>query len=267
MILSWIGLVLGVCGIIVGQVMEGGHLSSLLQPTAALIVFGGTLGATLLSSTITEFSGAIRSISKVFLRGNHDFAPLIKEIVTIASAARREGILSLERYLKEIKNPFFSHNLRHVIDGYDSAVLTTIMDDRIEKEEEEKLGVAKVWESAGGYAPTIGILGAVLGLIHVMENLSDSSKLGSGIAVAFVATVYGVGMANLVLLPIGSKLKKIGKEESMELRIIAAGLQGIQLGQNPRVIEDRLFNMLGEYTVTDEKGGSGGSTSTEKKAA
>jgi chemotaxis protein MotA len=265
MILSWIGFILGVFGIIIGQVMEGGHLGSLVQPTAALIVFGGTLGSTLLSSTMAEFSGAIRSVPKVFLRGGHNFHPLIKEIVSIASVARREGILSLERYLKDIKSPFFAHNLRHIVDGYDPAVLKEMMEDRIMLEEEEKVAIAKVWEAAGGFSPTIGILGAVLGLIHVMENLSDSSKLGSGIAVAFVATVYGVGAANLILLPIANKLKKIAKEECVELQLIAAGLSGIQNGLNPRIIEDRLNNILGEYTVLDEKGNS--TSAGEKKAA
>ncbi len=266
MILSWIGIILGVAGIIVGQVMEGGKLQSLIQPTAALIVFGGTLGATLLGSTLSEFSGALRALPKIFFSKGHDYSALVKEIVTLASGARREGILSLERQVKLIKNPFFSNNLRHIIDGYDPAVLKDMMEDRISKEEEEKSAIAKVWESAGGFSPTIGILGAVLGLIHVMENLSDSSKLGSGIAVAFVATVYGVGAANLVLLPIANKLKKLGKEEVIELELITSGLLGIQNGLNPRVIEDRLNNILGEYTSGDERG-QAQAAPAEKKAA
>ena len=265
MILSWIGLVIGVAGILVGQLLEGGHIGSLLQSTAALIVFGGTLGATLLSCTVSEFSGAIRSVNKVFLKSNQDFGPLVKEIVNMATIARREGILALERLLPEIKNQFFSSNLRHVIDGYDPMVLREMMDDRLDREEEEKIAVAKVWEAAGGFSPTVGILGAVLGLIHVMENLSDSSKLGSGIAVAFVATVYGVGAANLILLPIANKIKKIAKEEMMEMKLIAAGIVGIQNGLNPRVIEDRLHNLMGEFTTGEEKGG-GAATETKKAA-
>jgi len=267
MMLSWVGFILGLAGIGVGQLLEGGHFSSLMQPTAALIVFGGTLGATLLSSTMAEFSGAIRGLKKVFLKAGHDFNPLIKEIVSVATSARREGILSMERYVKEIKSPFFSSNLRHVVDGYDPAILNEMMDERIGKEEEEKNGVAKVWETAGGFAPTVGILGAVLGLIAVMENLSDSSKLGSGIAVAFVATVYGVGAANLILIPIGNKLKKIGKEEILELEIIKAGVLGIQSGLNPRVIEDRLLNLLGETGAHAESAAGNASTAQEKKAA
>lgn len=270
MILSWIGLILGIAGIVVGQQLEGGHIGSILQSTAALIVFGGTLGATLLASTMSEFSGAIRGLKKVFLQNHHDFTPLIKEIVNIATVARREGILSLEKYVNEIKNPFFANNLRHVVDGYDPAVLKEMMEDRIGKEEEEKMGVAKVWETAGGFAPTVGILGAVLGLIHVMENLNDASKLGGGIAVAFVATVYGVGAANLIMIPIGNKLKKIGHEEILELEIIMAGVLGIQNGLNPRVIEDRMLNIAGHIGHgTEGKGGTaaGGQAGNEKKAA
>ncbi len=270
MILSWIGIVLGVGGILLGQVLEGGgkieSLASLVQPTAALIVFGGTLGATLLSSTLSEFSQALRAIPKIFLSKGHNFDPLIKEIVTMASQARREGILALERSVGTIKNPFFSHNLRHVIDGYDPTVLKEMVEDRIGKEEEEKTAVAKVFETAGGFSPTVGIIGAVLGLIHVMENLKDSSKLGAGIAVAFVATVYGVGAANLVLLPIANKLKKLAKEDIIEMELIASGLLGIQNGLNPRVIEDRLANIICEYT-SEDGGGKGGGAEGEKKAA
>lgn len=246
MIITWLGLLLGVGAILVGQMLEGGHLTQLIQPTAALIVFGGTLGATMLSSTVEEFSQSIRVMSKVMF-GNlgHNFDPLVKQILEMASVARKEGILGLEGKLAQIKNPFLGSNLRHVVDGYDPTVVKDLMEDRIGKESDEKLAVAKVWEVAGGFSPTIGIIGAVLGLIHVMANLSDSSKLGEGIAVAFVATVYGVGAANLVLLPIANKLKKIAHHEMIELELIYTGILGIQSGLNPRVIEDRLYNIIG----------------------
>jgi len=262
MINSWMGIILGIGGIILGQLLEGGEMKQLLQPTAALIVFGGTLGATMLSTSMGDFSMAIRYLPKVFLGGNHDLTPMVKEIVSIATVARREGILALERFVNEIKNPFFSNNLRHIIDGYDATVMEHMMEERIAKEEEQRAGIAKVWETAGGFSPTIGIIGAVLGLIHVMANLSDSSKLGSGIAVAFVATVYGVGAANLFLLPVGNKLKKIGKEEMVEMELIYTGLVGMQNGLNPRVIEDRLMNLLGQYSTGGPEGGA-----AEKKAA
>ena len=157
----------------------------------------------------------------------------MKQIVSLAVVARREGILALERMLPEIKNHFLSSSLRHLIDGYDPNVLREMMEDRMSKAEEEKMAIAKVWETAGGFSPTIGIIGAVLGLIHVMANLSDSSKLGGGIAVAFVATVYGVGAANLVLLPMGNKLKKIGKDEIVEYELIYTGVMGDPGGIEP----------------------------------
>jgi chemotaxis protein MotA len=262
MILSWIGILLGIGGIILGNALEGGHISSLLQSTAAMIVFGGTVGATMLSCTLDEFTAALKAVAKIFTAKDADFTPLVQEIISIASAARKEGILALEKHVNEIKDPFFSGNLRHVVDGYDPALLKNMMETRIYHVEEEKTAVAKVWETAGGYAPTIGILGAVLGLIHVMSNLSDPSKLGAGIAVAFVATVYGVGGANLIFLPFATKLKKIFKAEVMSMYIVAEGIASIQAGLNPRVIEDRLANLVGHYHSEENKGGG-----AEKKAA
>jgi chemotaxis protein MotA len=241
-----------------GNAIEGGELKSLVQPTAAMIVFGGTLGATLLSSTLGEVIGAMSSIKKLFLGKDPDLDSLVKEIINTATAIRKDGILSMEKSIDSIKNPFFAGHLRHIVDGYDPNVLKEIMEDTIMHTEEEKLAIGKVWETAGGFSPTVGILGAVLGLIHVMSNLSDSSKLGSGIAVAFVATVYGVGSANLLFLPMANKLKKITKAEMMEMQVIYYGLLGIQGGLNPRVIEDRLHNMVGEH---------GGDKEGEKHAA
>jgi chemotaxis protein MotA len=140
-----------------------------------------------------------------------------------------------------------------LVDGYDPEVIKEMMEERVAKETEEKTAVAKVWETAGGFSPTVGIIGAVLGLIHVMSNLSDSSKLGAGIAVAFVATVYGVGSANLLFLPIANKLKKIGQDEIMEMEIIYAAITGIQGGLNPRVIEEKLANIVGIEGGHEEK--------------
>ncbi len=261
MILSWIGLILGVGGILVGNAIEGGHLSALIQPTAAMIVFGGTIGATMLSCSLGDFTQALKCTTKVFFGKDEDLGPLVSEIIATASAARKEGLLALEKQVSAIKDPFFSSNLRHVVDGYDPVILKSMMETRIYHEEEEKMAIAKVWETAGGYAPTIGILGAVLGLIHVMSNLSDPSKLGSGIAVAFVATVYGVGGANLILLPIGTKLKKIGKGEVLRMYVICEGVTSIQAGLNPRVIEDRLANIVGHNTSSSL------AAAPEKKAA
>lgn len=261
MITSWVGLIMGFGFVILGQFLESGSLVQLLQPTAAMIVFGGTLGATILSCTLKEFSEAIRAIPRAFLQKDHDLHHLVKEIASIAAIARREGVLALDKSVGDIKNPFFQANLRHLVDGYDPTVLKEMMEERIGHDEEEKGGIAKVWEVAGGFSPTIGIIGAVLGLIKVMSNLSDSSKLGAGIAVAFVATVYGVSSANLFFLPLANKMKKMAHHEIVEMNLIYTGIVGIQAGLNPRVIEERLVNLLGEDGVAE------GGGAAEKKAA
>lgn len=263
MMMNWFAVILGLGSILLGNALEGGHIGSLIQVTAAMIVFGGTAGATMLSVTFPEFRGAIAGLKKLFLAKAPDYGALVKEVSGLAASARKEGILSLENQIPKIKNPFLAKNLRHIIDGYDPAVLKNIMEDQIHHTELEKMAIAKVFETAGGFSPTIGIIGAVLGLIHVMANLSDSSKLGAGIAVAFVATVYGVGAANLFLIPMGGKMKKIGQAEMMEMEIIYIALCGIQDGLNPRVIEDRLMNMLGDHGGK----GHGGGAEEAKKAA
>jgi chemotaxis protein MotA len=247
MILNWIGLFMALGAVIGGAILEGLHIQALIQPTAAIIVFGGTIGATLIASGTQEFSAAIRSLTLLFLKGSKDPNILVKEILDLANAARKEGILALEKSVATVKHPFLAKNLRHVVDGYDPNVLKEMMEDRIFRTELEKNAIGKVWETFGGFSPTVGIIGAVLGLIHVMGNLSDSSKLGSGIAVAFVATVYGVGAANLVAIPIGNKLKKVGHDEIHEMELIMVGLCGIQAGLNPRIIEDKMNNVLGDH--------------------
>ncbi len=249
---------MGMAAVFGGAVLEGLHVSALLHPTAAIIVFGGTIGATMLASGMQEFAAALRYVPKIFLKGSPDYATLVKQILDTANLARKEGILALEKSYGAIKNPFFSSNLRHIVDGYDPNVLKEMMEDRIFRVLEERNATGKVFETAGGFAPTVGIIGAVLGLIHVMGNLSDSSKLGSGIAAAFVATVYGVGSANLVFIPMGNKIKKMGQEEIHEMELICTGLTSIQSGLNPRVIEDKLNNILGDH---------GGGHGEEKKAA
>lgn len=259
MVVNWLGLIIGFGAILLGNALEGGHISSLIQPTAAMIVFGGTLGATMLAHTMHEFSSAVRCLGKVFLGKDPDYDAIAKEVLTIANAARKDGLLSLEKQVSSIKNPFFAKNLRHIIDGYDPNVLKDMMEDSIHHYEQDKLAIGKVFETAGGFSPTVGIIGAVMGLIHVMSNLSDSSKLGAGIAVAFVATVYGVASANLVFLPIGTKLKKITAAEVKEFEIIFTGLLGIQAGLNPRVIEDKLALYLPHH--------DGHGAAEEKKAA
>ncbi|MEW6741554.1 MAG: flagellar motor protein [Planctomycetota bacterium] len=253
MVASWLGLAVAIGFILLGQVLEGGHVSQLLQPTAAFIVFGGTLGATILSTPPATLIGAVKSLGLVFFDKGRDLTPLLQQLVALANSARRDGLLSLEGSISEIKHPFFSRFVVHIIDGYDAQLLQEMMEERIAREEESRLSVAKVWETMGGFSPTVGILGAVLGLIHVMSNLSDSSKLGAGIAVAFVATVYGVGFANLVVLPIANKLKHLAKRDIEEMQVIATGLICIQNGLSHRIVENRLTNLLGEHSKRTDR--------------
>lgn len=257
MITSILGLVVAFGSILVGNALEGGHLDSLIQGTAALIVFGGTLGATMVATPPHIFSLALRSMMTALLSKEPNLTNITKQLVELATVARKEGVLALESRMGEIKNEFLSHSLRQVVDGIDEQVLVDMMEDTMEHEEHTKTAVVKVWETGGGFAPTVGILGAVLGLIHVMGNLSDSSKLGAGIAVAFVATIYGVGIANLILIPIGNRLKDIYAKEMKEYLIIFHGVRGIQTGLNPRLIESRLNNLAGVH----------GEAEGEKKAA
>ncbi len=263
MIINWLGLIIGFGMVLLGQILEGGHIEQLIQPTAALIVFGGTFGATLLSSTGQEIKQAAVGLKSIFLGTGVNYGETVKEILSAANIARKEGVLALEKVVPQLKNHFFAKCLQNVVDGYDPNVLKNLMEDTIAHTEEEKNGVAKVWETAGGFSPTVGIIGAVLGLIHVMANLSDSSKLGSGIAVAFVATVYGVSSANLLFLPLANKMKRIGKAEATEMVLIYTGVVGIQNGLNPRIIEEQLKNVLGDHGSSSEKAGG----AEEKQAA
>ncbi|MFI4939107.1 MAG: flagellar motor protein [Burkholderiales bacterium] len=234
------GLLLALGGILVGQALEGGEMGSLVQPAAFVIVVVGTLGAVLLQSGLTQFLRGVKMGALVFFPPVDNLGDIKREALIWSITARREGLLSLERQLDQVRDPYIAKGLRLIVDGVEPTKLQEILNVEISAFENKLRLAAKVWESAGGYSPTIGILGAVLGLIHVMENLSDPSKLGSGIAVAFVATIYGVGMANLVFLPISNKLKAIIAREVVKKEMIADIFGGIATGENPRIIEERM---------------------------
>src|SRR3569833_4299760 len=238
------GIVFAIACILGGQAIEGGHAGSLVQATAAIIVIGGTIGACAVAFPMPDFLKGAKMGALAFKNKKSDSEALIKQIVELAAVARRDGVLALEQKLSDIKEPFLQRAVGFLVDGVDAAVARDSLETEIHHEFESNGVAAKVWESAGGFAPTVGILGAVLGLIHVMENLSDPSKLGGGIAVAFVATVYGVGTANLLFLPIANKLKSLIARQSRLREIIADGLLGIANGENPKVIEGRLTGYL-----------------------
>ena len=251
------GIVFAIACILGGQALEGGHAGSLAQATAGIIVIGGTMGACAVAFPMPDFLKGLKMAGMAFKNKKDDTNDLIKQVVDLASVARREGVLALEQKLAEIKDPFLKRSVGFLVDGVDAAVARDALETEIHHEFESSTTAAKVWESAGGFAPTVGILGAVLGLIHVMENLSDPSKLGGGIATAFVATVYGVGAANLFFLPIANKLKrKIGLEKERKT-VIAEGVLSIQAGLNPRVLEEKMASYSGHHAPkkADEKDG------------
>jgi chemotaxis protein MotA len=242
--ISVIGLLIGLAAILGGQVLEGGHVSSLFQMTALAIVGGGTLGAVLLQSPQDVFMRGIRMAKWVWVPPVNKTPQMIASITNWANMARREGLLVLENQIGPQKDPFVRKGLQLLVDGAEPDRLREVLDVDIVTFEDSHRHAARIWESAGGYAPTIGIIGAVMGLIHVMENLSEPSKLGAGIAVAFVATIYGVGLANLVFLPINKKLQAIIGRQVRHRELIVDGLIGIANGDNPRIIESRLRGYL-----------------------
>jgi chemotaxis protein MotA len=237
---SLIGLGLGVAAIVGGQAMEGGHLAMFVQPSALVIVVVGTLAAVLLQHPLPVFMRGVRMAKWIFRPPEPESEMLIRRIVQWSHTARHEGLLALEKQLAMVREPYHRSGLQLLIDGADANKLRDTLEVQIVSFETEERQAARIWEAAGGYAPTLGILGAVIGLIHVMENLSDPGKLGGGIAIAFVATIYGVGLANLVFLPIANRIKFSIARRVTEREILCDGLVGIAQGDNPRIIEARL---------------------------
>ncbi|HQR05106.1 MAG: flagellar motor protein [Proteobacteria bacterium] len=243
-VISIVGLWVGILSIVGGQLLEGGNIGSLVQPTAFIIVIGGTLGAVLLQSPLPTFMAGMRMVRWVFTPPAINPEALILQIDTWSHVARKEGLLALENQIGTLKDSFLQKGVQLLVDGAEPERLREVLHVEISTYEAGLKQAAKIWEAAGGYSPTIGILGAVMGLIHVMENLSDPSKLGAGIAVAFVATIYGVGSANLVFLPIAKKLMaNVSRLVSLR-EMYVDGLVGIANGDNPRVIEGRLRGYL-----------------------
>lgn len=241
---SLIGLGLAAAAVFGGQAMEGGNVALFMQPAAFLIVVGGTLAAVLIHHPFPVFVRGVRMAKWAFHPPEPEGGTLIRRIVQWSHTARQDGPLALEKHLGMTHDPFHRAGLQLLIDGADAAKLRETLDVQIIGFETAERQAARVWEAAGGYAPTLGILGAVIGLIHVMENLAEPGRLGTGIAVAFVATIYGVGLANLVFLPIANKIKFTIARRVAEREIVCDGLVGIAEGDNPRIIEARLKGYL-----------------------
>ena len=234
------GLVVALGGILTGLMMDGGSLKDVRQVSAALIVLGGTLGAVMITTPMSILLGAAKRFGGVFFEKTYTPAGVIDEIVAYATQARKQGIVSLEQQADAIQDPFMKKALNLAIDGVEMNQLRSIMELEISQLEHEGEAEAKVFEAAGGYSPTIGIIGAVLGLMQVMKNLANIEEVGRGIATAFVATVYGVALANIFLLPAGNKLKARIKEEIRIRELALEGILSVVEGLNPKLIRTKL---------------------------
>ena len=241
---TFTGIAVALAGIGIGLVVEGSKLAMVLQPTAALIVFGGTLGAVMVQFPLPVVLQAFRNLKDVFWGSEPEPDELVKNLMRYAYKARKEGLLSLDVELSKIKDPFLKESLMLAIDGTSAEDLRRMMELQLEYRGEKAERIPKVFEAAAGYAPTIGILGAVLGLIQVMQHLQDINEVGRGIATAFVATIYGVGSANLLFLPWAGKIKIRMRERQVIREMVLEAVLSIIDGVNPRALEMQLGSYL-----------------------
>jgi len=238
------GIALALIGILAGMMLEGGSISQITQPTAFMIVVGGTVGAVMLQFPLNIFLAALKAVVKVFLHKGSNGEATLAQIVAFANKARKSGIVSLDADLPSVSDPFLKQALMLAIDGTEPSEVRKIMQLELDNKSEIEEKIPGVFEAAGGYSPTVGIIGAVLGLIQVMKNLSNIAEVGRGIAVAFVATIYGVAFANLIFLPAAGKLKFRHREEQMIKEMMLEGVISILEGMNPRMIETKLRTYL-----------------------
>jgi chemotaxis protein MotA len=243
---TFLGVAVALTGILLGLMLEGGKIAQVIQPTAAIIVFGGTLGAVMIQFPLRVIFAAGRRLGQVFLDSARDPNILIHEMVGYAQKARKDGIISLDAELANIADPFLKKSLMLAVDGTEPQEIRDIMTLELDNQSEHEENLPRVFESAGGFAPTIGIIGAVLGLIQVMQHLDDISEVGRGIAVAFVATIYGVGSANLFLLPVSGKIKIRIRQEQIRREMMLEGVISILEGMNPRMLETKLRSFFAE---------------------
>jgi chemotaxis protein MotA len=243
-ILTLIGMFLGVGALLLGQALEGGHASTLLNGSAAMIVLGGSTGALMLQSPLPVFVRGLKMLGWVMVPPRLNADEAIEKIVSWSNTARKEGLLGLESVSETEEDAFSRKGLQLLVDGSEPEVMRSILEVEVDTKEHHDMQGARMFESMGGYTPTIGIIGAVMGLIQVMNNLEDPSKLGHGIAVAFVATIYGVASANLVLIPVANKLKSLVMSQTQFRYMLIEGIVSIAEGENPRNIETKLHGYL-----------------------
>ncbi len=242
--LSVIGVVLALVALVGGSVLKGSGLSGLWNPAAFVIVIVGTIAAILLQTPLATFRRALKIVRWVFQPPAQDRATVIAKIVEWSTTARKQGLLGLEAEVQALEDPFLRKGLQMVVDGVEPDAIRQMLEIELHGQSDRDLSAAKVFEGMGIYSPTLGIIGAVLGLMAVMKNLADPSKLGPGIAAAFTATIYGIGAANLMLLPMAAKLKGLVNHQTQEREMIVEGLIAIAQGENPRNIEARLNGFI-----------------------
>jgi len=239
-----LGLLLGMLALFGGHFLEGGTLAMILQITAFVIVLGGTAGAVCLSFSGEQLRRALGELPHIFRSPPAKTGAEVEILVELAYRARREGLLALEGDISKLADPFMQRGLRLVLDGFTPQQVREVMEMDLAHQEDVGQHPARVFEAAGGYAPTIGILGAVLGLIQVMQHLTEPARLGTGVAVAFVATVYGVASANLFFLPIAHKMRLKHQQRLLRQEMLLEGILALAQGEHPRLIAERLNGMM-----------------------
>ncbi len=242
-----IGVLVAVVAILGGNIMEGGHTEALVGIPAFVIVIGGTLGAVIVQFPLPLIGGAVKQAIKLFKKPPDQAATLVEECVNLAQLARKEGVLGLEKVAEQASHPLLKKGILMAVDGCDSEVIRSTLETAMAQDEEHTTNCAKVWEAGGGYSPTVGIIGAVLGLIHVMQNLTDIEAVGKGIATAFVATIYGVAAANIFFLPLAGRIKTNHMVATRDGDLILSGILAIQAGLNPKIVRERLMAYIATH--------------------
>jgi chemotaxis protein MotA len=241
---SLIGVGLAFGAIFLSMTLEGTPVSHIMLPAPLVLVFVGSLGVGMASGMMRDATGMINQIKKAFLAKPGKPDELVETVVKLAEKARREGLLALEDAIKEVNDPFLKKGLQLAIDGTDSEELREILEAEVDAKRKADKAGAKIFADMGGYAPTIGIIGTVIGLVHVLSNLSEPATLGELIAAAFVATLWGILSANVLWLPIGNRLKRLSEVECGQMEMVIAGIINIQAGANPRLVAQKLRSLL-----------------------
>jgi chemotaxis protein MotA len=241
---SAIGLAVAIGGLLMGATMEGAPVMAVLNPSAMMIVLGGTLGVTIIGTSLDRIKAIPKLYKKVFSAEVHDLRGRVGQLVGFAEKARRDGLLALDDELSTVDDEFMRRGLQLVVDGTDPDMVAEVLDSEVESMGRRHAAGAQPFEKAGGFAPTMGIIGTVFGLVHVLENLDSPETLGPAISAAFIATLLGVGIANVVFLPIANRLKQLSAAEREYRMLTIEGILGIQAGDNPRVLTDKLMTFV-----------------------